>query len=73
MNNDQVLGKWEQIKGQVRTEFGKLTDDDVEQVKGRKQNLIGKVQERYGEAQEAATKKVNNLLARLETAVDDAS
>jgi uncharacterized protein YjbJ (UPF0337 family) len=69
MDNDKMQGKWEQIKGQVRTEFGKLTDDDVEQIQGRKQNLIGKIQERYGDAKETATRKVNKLLERIEANV----
>jgi len=60
MNWDQVEGKWKQMKGSVRTRWGKLTDDDLELIKGQKDQLVGKIQERYGiakaEAEEQAEK-----------------
>lgn len=69
MNQSQFEGQWKQIKGDLRKGFAKLTDDDVEEIKGRKQNLIGKIQERYGDAKEAAEKKVNTYLSKLEAAL----
>ena len=69
MNDQQFEGKWKQIKGDLRKGFGKLTDDDVEEIKGRKQNLIGKIQERYGDAKEAAQDRVNTYLSKLEGAL----
>lgn len=68
MNDSQFEGQWKQIKGNLRKTFAKLTDDDVEEIKGRKQNLIGKIQERYGDAKEAAQKRVNEFLGTLEKA-----
>ena len=48
MNWDQMEGKWMQFKGSVKERWGKLTDDDLDVIAGKKDKLIGKVQERYG-------------------------
>jgi uncharacterized protein YjbJ (UPF0337 family) len=57
MNNDVIKGKWKQIKGRVQSEWGKLTNDDLDVADGHREYLVGKVQERYGwkkdEAEEA--------------------
>lgn len=58
MNWDQIQGNWKQLKGSVRTQWGKLTDDDLEVIAGRRDRLIGKVQERYGLAKDEAERKV---------------
>ena len=52
MNSDIFEGKWDQFKGQIRQQYGKITDDQLEQAKGDKQELIGKIKEQYGEARE---------------------
>jgi uncharacterized protein YjbJ (UPF0337 family) len=65
MNSDQLEGKWKQVKGEVREKWGKLTDDDILLVGGRRDQLIGRVQERYGMAKEAATKDVDSFLKHL--------
>ena len=65
MNSDQLEGKWKQVKGEVREKWGKLTDDDILVVGGRRDQLIGRVQERYGMAKEAATKDVDTFLKQL--------
>jgi len=57
---DQIAGTWKQFSGHARTQWGKLTDDDLEQVKGQRDALIGKVQQRYGIAQEEAATQVDN-------------
>lgn len=56
---DQVAGKWKQLKGQVRTQWGKLTDDDFEEIAGRREMLAGKLQERYGIAKEEANRQID--------------
>lgn len=66
MNDQQFEGKWDQIKGKLQREFGKLTDDDVREIKGRRQNLIGKIKERYGDAKEDALDRLNRMLAKLD-------
>jgi uncharacterized protein YjbJ (UPF0337 family) len=59
MSDDVIKGDWKQLKGKVRAKWGKLTDDDVETVAGRKEQLIGKLQERYGHAKDEATRQVD--------------
>jgi uncharacterized protein YjbJ (UPF0337 family) len=61
VNTDIFKGKWEQLKGKVRTKWGKLTDDDVTQVGGKKDNLIGKLRERYGYSKEDAEREIEEF------------
>lgn len=65
MNWDQVEGKWKQYKGQVRSQWGKLTDDDLDVVSGRREELEGKIQKRYGVEREEAQRQVDKFLASL--------
>jgi uncharacterized protein YjbJ (UPF0337 family) len=65
MNSDQFEGKWKQVKGEVREKWGKLTDDDMHVVAGRREQLIGRVQERYGLAKEEATRQVDAFVKNL--------
>ena len=48
MNSDQIEGKWKQVKGSAKEKWGKLTDDDLNVIAGKQQQLEGKIQERYG-------------------------
>jgi uncharacterized protein YjbJ (UPF0337 family) len=57
MNAQQLKGKWMQLKGSVKTKWGKLTDDDLDVINGEEQ-LIGRIQERYGIAKEEAQRQV---------------
>jgi uncharacterized protein YjbJ (UPF0337 family) len=50
MNKDIANGQWNQLKGQVRKQWGKLTDDDIAQINGNREQLEGKIQARYGYA-----------------------
>jgi uncharacterized protein YjbJ (UPF0337 family) len=59
MNWDQVEGKWKQLRGSAKQQWGKLTDNDLEQVAGLRDQLVGKLQERYGIAREEAQKKAD--------------
>lgn len=62
--NEQILkGKWHQLKGDVKSRWGKLTDDDLDQAEGDAEKLIGRVQERYGYAREAAQREVDAFIA----------
>ena len=58
MNWDQIKGKWTQAKGEARQKWGKLTDDDLDVVAGKRDELVGRVQERYGIAREEAERQV---------------
>jgi len=66
MNWDQVEGKWKQMKGSVRTRWGKLTDDDLEMIKGQKDQLVGKIQERYGIQKDEAQRQVEEWNRNLD-------
>jgi uncharacterized protein YjbJ (UPF0337 family) len=57
MNDDILKGQWRQVQGNIRENFGKLTDDDMEQVNGNLQTLMGKIQERYGYTKEQASQE----------------
>jgi len=61
MNWDQLEGKWKQYSGKVKEKWGKLTDDDLEVVRGRRDQLIGKIQERYGIVRQEAEKQVDEF------------
>lgn len=60
MNWDQVQGKWKQLKGSAKEKWDDLTDDDLTQIEGSRDKLVGKVQEKYGLAKEAAEKEVDS-------------
>jgi uncharacterized protein YjbJ (UPF0337 family) len=62
MNKDILKGKWLQVKGDVRNWWGKLTDDDVDQIQGNSEKFIGKLQERYGYGREQAEKEIDDFL-----------
>lgn len=65
MNWDQVEGKWNQYKGKAKEKWGKLSDDDLHVINGRRQQLIGKIQERYGLAKEVAEKQTDEFVKAL--------
>ena len=62
MNWDQIEGKWKQLKGSVKQQWGKLTDDDLDQIAGTRDRFVGKLQERYGLAKEEAQRKADEWL-----------
>jgi uncharacterized protein YjbJ (UPF0337 family) len=62
MNWDLIEGKWKQSMGKVKVKWGKLTDDDVTTINGKKDQLVGKIQERYGIAKDAAEKQVDEFI-----------
>jgi len=60
MNEDSIKGKWNQVKGKIKAKWGKLTDDDIKQMEGNREEIIGKIQERYGISKEEAKKEYND-------------
>ncbi|QTN21087.1 CsbD family protein [Rhizobacter sp. AJA081-3] len=58
MNWEQIQGNWKQATGKAKEQWGKLTDDDLDVVAGRREQLSGKIQERYGVAKEEAEKQL---------------
>jgi uncharacterized protein YjbJ (UPF0337 family) len=61
MNWDQIKGNWTQVKGKAQQQWGKLTNDDLDVIEGRREEFVGKVQERYGIAKEEAEKQVDDF------------
>ncbi len=59
MNWDQIEGNWKQIKGQAKQKWAKLTDNDWEMLSGKKDELIGRLQERYGYSKEDAAREAD--------------
>lgn len=62
MNTDILQGKWQQLKGEARIKWGKLTDDDLDQIEGQREKLVGKLRERYGLARDRAERDVDDWL-----------
>ena len=58
VNWEQTKGRWNQMKGVVKQQWGKLTDDDLAVIDGQRDQLVGKIQERYGIAKEEAEEQV---------------
>lgn len=66
MNRDTLKGQWTQLKGKVRQQWGKLTDDEIDQMQGNAEILVGKLQERYGYQREQAEQEVDRWLSSQE-------
>ncbi len=64
MNKDILSGMWKQLKGEVRQNWGKLTDSDIDQINGSREKLVGMLQERYGWSKSKADEEVNNFLLK---------
>lgn len=58
MNQDRIQGRWKQLKGKVKEQWGKLTDDDLDVIAGRRDQLLGRIQQRHGLAREEADRQV---------------
>ena len=65
MNWDRVAGDWKQFKGTVKEQWGKLTDDDLTRVNGKRDQLVGQIQTRYGIAKDEAERQVQNWESTL--------
>jgi uncharacterized protein YjbJ (UPF0337 family) len=66
MNWDQIQGNWMQVKGRLRERWGKLTDQDLESIGGKKDRLLGALKERYGLEAEKASHEVERWIDTLE-------
>ena len=67
MNRDILTGKWMQVRGQVKQTWGKLTDNDLDRISGRYDEIVGLLQERYGYARDKAEKEVTHFFEQYET------
>lgn len=59
MNHDRIEGNWKQFKGKLKERWGKLTDDDIDVISGKRDQLLGRIQERHGIAKEEASRQVD--------------
>jgi uncharacterized protein YjbJ (UPF0337 family) len=66
MNWDQVQGKWTQVKGKAHEKWGKLTNDDLDVINGKREQFVGRLQERYGILKEEAEKQVDEFAKALD-------
>ena len=60
MNSDTMEGNWKQLKGKVKEQWGKLTDDDFDVIAGKRDQLLGRIQERHGISRDEAEKQVKD-------------
>jgi uncharacterized protein YjbJ (UPF0337 family) len=73
MNNDQIEGNWKQVKGKIKEQWGKLTDDDLDVIAGKRDQLLGRIQERHGIAKHEADKQVSDFEERNPTFIFEKS
>jgi uncharacterized protein YjbJ (UPF0337 family) len=67
MNRDIFEGKWKQFKGEVKKQWGKLTDDEIDQINGQHEKIVGLLQERYGYSRERAERELDEFIERQTT------
>lgn len=61
MNEDRLGGNWKQVKGKIKEQWGKLTDDDLDVIAGKREQLLGRIQERHGIARDEAERQVETF------------
>jgi len=66
MNWDRIEGNWKQLKGQVREQWGRLTDDEFDVIGGKRDKLVGSLQNSYGIAKDEAEKQISDFEAKVE-------
>lgn len=64
MNSEILKGNWQEMKGKIRETWGKLTDDEVDQIEGNYDQLVGRLRQRYGLSMEEGQKRVNDFIKR---------
>lgn len=64
MNKDIIQGKWNQLKGEVKVQWGKLTDDELNEINGNYDKVVGKLQEKYGYNKDRAEKEANDFFSK---------
>lgn len=65
MNWDRIEGNWKSVKGQARQKWGKLTDDDLDVIEGKREELIGRLQSRYGKRRDEAESEVDRWVESI--------
>lgn len=65
MNWDTIEGNWKQFKGEVQQKWGRLSGDDLDQLDGARERLVGKIQERYGKSRDEAERELDDWIESL--------
>ena len=71
MNKDILEEKWKKLRGQAKAWWGQLSDRDIDQIQGRYERLVGKIQERYGYTRQEAESEIQKFLKRVADQVSD--
>lgn len=71
MNEEILRGKWNDIKGEIRSQWGKMTDDELERSSGNFTSLVGLIQQRYGAKKEEVQEKLESIVERFNDRSDD--
>jgi uncharacterized protein YjbJ (UPF0337 family) len=71
MNWDRIEGNWKQLSGKVRAQWGKLTDDDLDVIDGRREELAGRIQEAYGVTKDEAEMQIDTFAGSLDSGTSD--
>jgi uncharacterized protein YjbJ (UPF0337 family) len=66
MNWDRIEGNWQEFKGKVQEKWGELTNDDLDKIEGRRDQLIGSLQKRYGYARDVAEREADDFARTLD-------
>lgn len=61
MNQDRIQGRWKQLKGKLKEQWGRLTEDDLDVIAGRREQLLGRIQQRHGVAKDEAVREVREF------------
>ncbi len=64
MNKEIIKGKWKQLKGEAKIQWGKLTDDELDQTEGNYDKVVGKLQEKYGYKKDQAEKEADSFFEK---------
>jgi uncharacterized protein YjbJ (UPF0337 family) len=70
MNWNQIEAQWHQLRGQIKSQWAKVTDDDIEAASGKREQFVGKLQERYGLVKDEAERQIDKWIAKLTPARD---
>jgi len=65
MNRHEIEGNWKQIKGRAKETWGELTDDDLDKIQGKRERLVGTLQEKYGKSEKEADREVEEFFDGL--------
>jgi uncharacterized protein YjbJ (UPF0337 family) len=71
MNKDIMKGKWKELRGRVKAWWGQLTDNDLDQIQGRYDQLVGKLQERYGYTRQEAEGEIRKFFKQADAQIKE--